>query len=96
MNAVARFWDESRVLVATTLRTWRSLLPLLLLLQLLGWFSYQASMATAAVLSMEHPWISLGIFSLGFVLSLVVAVVILRVVGDNLGTAAMVPDAPPD
>lgn len=96
MNAVARFWDESRVLVATTLRTWRSLLPLLLLLQLLGWFSYQASMSTAAVLSFDHPWISLGIFSLGFVLSLVVAVVMLRVVGDKLGTAEMVPDAPPD
>ena len=54
VNAVARFWDESRVLVATTLRTWRSLLPLLLLLQLLGWFSYQASMATVTAGFRSH------------------------------------------
>ncbi|MGJ3508427.1 hypothetical protein [Enemella sp. A6] len=93
MTAPARFWDECRVLVGTTVRTWRSLLPLMLLLQVISWFCLQSTMAVAAVITMDHPWLALGIFSVGFVLSLVVAVVMLRVVGDTLGTPAMVPDA---
>lgn len=93
MTALTRFWDECRVLAGGTSRAWRSLLPLLLLLQLLAWASYQGSIAAAAWVASEYPWLALVIFSTGFVLALVVAVIMMRVVGDHLGSGRMVPNA---
>lgn len=91
MTALARFWDECRVLGRGTRQAWLSLLPLLLLLQLLAWGSYQGSLAAAAWVASDQPWLALAVFSMGFVLALVVAVVMMRVVGDHLGSADMVP-----
>lgn len=83
-------WADLRVLVADTVRVWWRLLPQLLTLQIGGWLGYQATLWISAAVSLHNGWVALGIFSLGFVFTLGSIVLMLRLVGRELGIRALI------
>ena len=84
-------WADLRALVSDTVRVWWRLLPQLLTLQIGGWLGYQITLWIAAAVSTRNGWIALGIFSLGFVFTLGSIVLMLRLVGRELGIRTLIP-----
>ena len=92
MNSLRAAAADLRAMVFDTMRLWWRLLPQLASVFLVGWAGYQMSMWGAVVLGTKWPWIALFIFALGFVCTLGAVVVMLRMVGRELGIKQMIPD----
>jgi len=84
-------WTDLRALVTDTARVWWRLLPQLLALQMGGWLGYQMTLWGAAIMSTRNGWVAIGIFSLGFVFTLSAIVLMLRLVGRELGVRRLLP-----
>lgn len=84
-------WTDLRALATDTARVWWRLLPQLLALQMGGWLGYQMTLWGAAIMSTRNGWVAIGIFSLGFVFTLSAIVLMLRLVGRELGVRRLLP-----
>lgn len=92
MNSLRAAANDLKAMVLDTLRLWWRLLPQLASAFLIGWAGYQMSMWGAVVLGTKVPWVALFIFALGFVCTLGAFVVMLRLVGRELGIKDMIPE----
>ncbi|MGD7789214.1 hypothetical protein ACQCX2_12935 [Propionibacteriaceae bacterium Y1700] len=79
-------------LVGDTLRVWLHLFPQLTTIWLAGWLIFQASMWAANLIPLDHVFVALAVFSLGFVGTLGAIVLMLRMIGDQLGVWSLVHD----
>ena len=82
---------DLRALAVGTARVWWRLLPQLLSLYLLGWLGSQLALRLAVLAGDLSPWLALVLFALNFVSLLVALVLILRLVGLELGIWSMIP-----
>lgn len=78
--------SELRLLVEDTFASWRRLLPLLLAIQVIGWVTFRAALISAIPLIPVSPWLGIAFLCLGIVAELAAAIVIMRMVGDDIGT----------
>jgi hypothetical protein len=81
-----------RVLVVDTGRVWWRLLPQVLGLYLLGWLGSQLAMRLAVAAGDVSAWLALVLFSFNFVSLLTALVLILQVVGRELGIRSLIPE----
>ncbi|MDN5726060.1 MAG: hypothetical protein L0G99_09055 [Propionibacteriales bacterium] len=79
-------------LVGDTVRVWWHLVPKLTAIWLAGWLIFQGSMWAANLIPLKHVYLSLAVFSLGFVGTLGAIVLMLRMIGDQLGVWSLVRD----
>jgi hypothetical protein len=82
---------DLRVLVVDTGRVWWRLLPQVLGLYLLGWLGSQLALRLAVWAGDASAWLALVLFALNFVALLVALVLILRLVGRELGIRSLIP-----
>lgn len=80
------------ILIVNTTRVWWRLLPKILAVYLLGWLGYQLSLELAVLAGNLSPWLSLAIFSSGFIFKLAAIVIILRLAGAELGVRDLIPE----
>lgn len=92
MNSLRAAATDLKAMVLDTVRLWWRLLPQLASVFLAGWAGYQISLWGAVILGNKMPWIALFIFALGFVCTLGAMVVMLRMVGRELGIKNMIPE----
>lgn len=85
-------WTDLRILIVDTGRVWWRLLPQILGIYLLGWLCSQIALNVAVVVGDINPWLTLAIFAFTLLSRLVAIVLILRVVGRELGIRDMIPD----
>lgn len=91
MRPFQMLWMDIRALVVDTVRAWWRLLPQLLSLYLLGWLGYQLALKIAAIVADSNAWAGVVIFTLGLVSRLTAIVLMLRLVGVELGVRQMLP-----
>ena len=96
MNQLAALWTDVRVLVVDTGRVWWRLLPQILAIYLLGWLGSELALKLAAIAGDVSAWLALVIFSFGFLSQLSAIVLILRLVGRELGIRDMIPESERD
>ena len=82
---------EIRTLLVETGRVWWRLFPQLLSIFLLGWLAAQVLSKVAVWVAEFNAWVALGLFALTFVCRLVAIVLILRLVGLELGIRDLLP-----
>jgi hypothetical protein len=82
---------DVRILVVDTGRVWWRLLPQLLGLYLAGWLGSQLLLRVAVVAGDLSAWLALALFAFSFVSLLVVLVLILRLLGRELGIRSLIP-----
>ena len=83
---------DVRVLVGDTGRVWWRLMPQLLGLYLLGWLGSQLALRAAVWAGDRNAWLALVLFAFNFLAELTATVLILRLVGRELGVRALIPD----
>jgi len=83
---------DLRILVVDTGRVWWRLLPQLLTLYLLGWLGSQLALRLAVWAGDLSAWLALLLFATNFVALLAALVLILRLVGRELGIRSLIPD----
>ena len=86
-------WADLRILVLDTGRVWWRLLPQLLTVYLLGWLGTELAQRLAITAGEWNSWAGLAIFSFSFLAQLVAIVVMLQLVGQDLGVKQLIPDA---
>ena len=87
-------WADLRILVLDTGRVWWRTLPQILSVYLLGWLGVAAGAQRFAIRAGEwNSWAALAIFSFGFLAQLVAIVVMLQIVGRELGVRDLIPEA---
>lgn len=86
-------WADLRILVLDTGRVWWRLLPELLTVYLLGWLGSELAQRLAIQAGERNSWAGLAIFSFGFLAQLVAIVVMLQLVGRELGVRQLIPAA---
>lgn len=86
-------WADLRILVLDTGRVWWRLLPQLLTIYLLGWLGTQLAGRLAITAAEWNSWAGLAIFSVSFLTQLVAIVVMLQLVGQELGVRQLIPAA---
>ncbi|MDN5764010.1 MAG: hypothetical protein L0H41_17065 [Microlunatus sp.] len=86
-------WADLRVLVLDTGRVWWRTLPQILAVYLLGWLGARLSQVLAIRAGEWNSWAALAIFSFGFLAQLVAIVVMLQIVGRELGVRDLIPAA---
>ncbi|BAK33023.1 hypothetical protein MLP_00090 [Microlunatus phosphovorus NM-1] len=86
-------WADLRILVLDTGRVWWRLLPQLLTVYLLGWLGTELAQRLAITAGEWNSWAGLAIFSFSFLAQLVAIVVMLQLVGQDLGVRQLIPDA---
>jgi hypothetical protein len=84
-------WSDLRVLVLDTGRVWWRTLPQILSVYLLGWVAARLAQALAVRVGEWSTWPALAVFTVGLLAQLVAIVVILQIVGRELGIRALVP-----
>ena len=82
---------DLRILVVDTGRVWWRLLPQLLGLYLAGWLASQLVLRLAVLAGDVSAWFALALFALNFVALLTALVLILRLVGRELGIGSLIP-----
>ena len=85
-------WTDLRILVLDTGRVWWRLLPQLLTVYLLGWLGSELAQRMAIQAGERNSWVGLAIFSFGFLAQLVAIVVVLQLVGQELGVRQLIPE----
>ena len=83
---------DVRILVVDTARVWWRLLPQLFALYLLGWLGSQLSLRAAVWAGDHSAWLALVLFTFSFLAQLTALVLILRLVGRELGVRALIPE----
>jgi hypothetical protein len=86
-------WADLRILVLDTGRVWWRTLPQLLSIYLLGWLGAQLAQRFAIRVGEWNSWAALAIFSFGFLALLVAIVVMLQLVGRELGVRDLIPES---
>lgn len=89
---LAELLTDVRVLVVDTGRVWWRVLPQLLAVYLLGWLGSQLALRLAVAAGDVSAWLALALFSLNFVSVLASLVVILHLVGRELGVWSLIPE----
>lgn len=92
MTVLAQFWEYLMGMVRDTARVFWRLLPLLIATYALGWLGSEIAINLAAKAADVNAWFALGVLSLGFVAILSATIACLRLVGDELGVRADLPD----
>lgn len=87
-TAVAQWSAHTLALLAGTGRAWRACLPELIVGLALGQVGYHGALVTASLLSENHPWVALGVVSLGFSAMLIGYLYCLRTLGRHLAVDA--------
>ncbi|SDT42704.1 hypothetical protein SAMN04488543_4327 [Friedmanniella luteola] len=82
---------DLRILVVDSGRVWWRLLPQLLGLYLLGWLGSQLALRLAVAAGEVSAWLALVLFSFNFVSLLTALVLILQLVGRELGIRTLIP-----
>lgn len=85
-------WTDLRILVLDTGRVWWRLLPQLLTVYLLGWLGSELAQRLAIQAGERNSWVGLAIFSFSFLAQLVAIVVMLQLVGQELGVRQLIPE----
>ena len=91
-SELAALLTDLRILVVDTGRVWWRLLPQVLGLYLLGWLGSQLALRLAVAAGDLSAWLALVLFAFNFVSLLTALVLILRVVGQELGIRALIPE----
>jgi len=91
MGQLSVILTDLRTLSVDTLRVWWRLLPLLLALQGVSWGLYELTLWVAAWASTHNGWVALVVFSLSLVTTLATIVLMLRLVGRELGLRELIP-----
>ncbi len=86
-------WSDLRILVLDTGRVWWRTLPQILSVFLIGWVAARLAQALAVRVGEWNTWPALVIFTLGLLSQLVAIVVILQIVGRELGVRDLVPES---
>ncbi len=86
-------WADLRILVLDTGRVWWRTLPQLLSVYLLGWLGVQLAQRFAIRAGDVSSWAALAIFSFGFLAQLVAIVVMLQILGRELGVRDLIPES---
>lgn len=84
-------WADLRILVLDTGRVWWRLLPQLIAIYLLGWLGTEVAARFAIRLAEWSTWAALAVFSFGFLAQLAAIVVMLQVIGRELGVRDLIP-----
>lgn len=92
MNPLSQLWTDIRILIVDTIKVWWRLFPQLAVIYLLGWLGFQVSLKFAAFMEGQNVWLTIAIFSFGFLTKLVPIVLMLRLVGRELGIREMIPE----
>ena len=79
------------ILVRDTLAVFVRLLPQIMTVWLLGWLGDALALRVAAIVGDTSGWAAVVVFSASFLFTLVAIVVILRLCGQELGIAALIP-----
>ena len=85
-------WTDLRILVLDTGRVWWRTLPQILAVYLLGWLGVQLAQRFAIQAGEWNSWAAMAIFAFGFLAQLVAIVVILQIVGTELGVRELIPE----
>lgn len=85
-------WTDLRILVLDTGRVWWRKLPQILAVYLLGWLGVQLAQRFAIRVGEWNSWAAMAIFAFGFLAQLVAIVVILQIVGTELGVGQLIPE----
>lgn len=86
-------WTDLRILVLDTGRVWWRTLPLILPVYLLSWVANKLALALAIRIGEWNTWVALVVFTVGLLAELVAIVVILQIVGRELGVRDLVPES---
>jgi hypothetical protein len=86
-------WADLRILVLDTGRVWWRTLPQILSVYLAGWLGAQLALKLAIRVGEWNSWAALAVFSFGFLAQLVAIVVMLQIVGRELGVRDLIPEA---
>lgn len=92
MNPLSQLWTDIRILIVDTIKVWWRLFPQLAVIFLLGWLGFQVSLKFAAFVEGQNVWLTIAIFSFGFLTKLVPIVLMLRLIGRELGIREMIPE----
>ncbi|WP_152365141.1 hypothetical protein [Microlunatus speluncae] len=92
MNPLSLLWTDLRILVVDTVKVWWRLFPQIAGIYLLGWLGFQVALKIAAYTEDLNVWVTIAVFSAGFLTQLIPIVLILRLVGRELGIREMVPE----
>lgn len=84
-------WTDLRILVLDTGRVWCRTLPLIVPVYLLSWVATRLAQALALRIGEWNTWVALLVFTFGLLAELVAIVVILQIVGRELGVRELVP-----
>jgi hypothetical protein len=85
-------WTELRILIRDTGRVWWRLLPLIMAVYLLGWLGSELTLRVAVIAGDISAWLALALFAFSFVCTLVAAIIILTLVGRELGISQLLPE----
>lgn len=85
-------WTEIRILIRDTGRVWWHLLPLIMAVYLLGWLGSELTLRVAVIAGDINAWLALALFAFSFVCTLVAAIIILTLVGRELGISQLLPE----
>ena len=85
-------WADLRILVLDTGRVWWRTLPQLVAVYLLGWLGAELAHRLAIWAGEWNSWAALAIFSFGFLAQLVAIVVMLQLLGRELGVRDLIPE----
>ena len=86
-------WADLRILVLDTGRVWWRTLPQILAVYLAGWLGSQLALKLAIRVGEWNSWAALAVFSFGFLAQLVAIVVMLQIVGRELGVRDLIPES---
>ena len=86
-------WADLRILVLDTGRVWWRTLPQILSVYLAGWLGSQLALKLAIRVGEWNSWAALAVFAFGFLAQLVAIVVMLQIVGRELGVRDLIPEA---
>lgn len=92
MDQIRQWWQHAASMTLEALRVWWRCLPQMMTAYLIGWMIYELSLVIAPAISGKHPWVALGIVSVGFVGKLSGIIICLRVLGEALGIKRMLPE----
>src|SRR5690606_40691962 len=91
MNPLTMLWTDLRILVVDTVKVWWRMFPQIAGIYLLGWLGFQIALKVAAYTDDLNVWVTIAIFAFGFLTQLIPVVLILRLVGWELGIRQMIP-----
>lgn len=92
MLPITMLGTDLAILLVNTTRVWLRLLPKILTIWMIGWLGYQVTLKLAILASGLSAWLSLVIFSCGFVFKLSAIVLILRLAGAELRVRELIPE----